>query len=390
MAIDAANRPEAATDRAKRWDSPLIYVLDASVDVTGAFVCIRNLARSLSGLARVVLVLPRESRIPETECVDFDRVVRLPIVSLSRSATSILKYGPALAVSSWRLLNGMREGQANRLLINDFNLMHGLVLRMLGYRGILVTWIRFDPRRFGVVLSTLWLRGVSASSTEVVAVSRFVQSVVPGWLKTTLVYDSVPLMGSDVRGSHIKGMSTHFVFLGNYIEGKGQSEALAAFSRVAKRHPRLHLHFHGSDMGLQKNASYRRRLEELAISLGLSERVKFHDFASDPSRVFQEALAALNFSASETFSMTCLEASASGVAVIATRSGGPQEIVVDGVTGFLVPVGDVDAMAVAMDRLAADPQLATTMGENGQRLVRERFSNEAYVRALRHLFHLSN
>ena len=179
-------------------------------------------------------------------------------------------------------------------------------------------------------------------------------------------------MGSDIAESPIKGMSAHFVFLGNYIEGKGQSEALAAFSRVAKRHPRLQLHFHGSDMGLQKNTAYRRRLEELAISLCLSERVKFYDFASNPSRVFQEALAALNFSVSETFSMTCLEASASGVAVIATRSGGPQEIVVDGVTGFLVPVGDIDAMAVAMDRLAADPQLSRTMGENGQRLVRER------------------
>src|SRR4051794_17491203 len=126
MAVDAAFGPEAATDRANRWDGPLIYVLDASVDVTGAFVCIRNLARLLSGLARVVLVLPYESRIPATECADFDRVVRLPIVSLSRSATSILKYGPALAVSSWRLLNSMREGHANRLLINDFNLMHGL------------------------------------------------------------------------------------------------------------------------------------------------------------------------------------------------------------------------------------------------------------------------
>src|SRR3954454_3199700 len=188
-------------------DRPLIYVVDASIDVTGAFVCIRNLARSLAGLARVVLVLPRESRIPVTECADFDRVLRLPIVSLSRSKKSILKYGPALAVSAWGLLSSMRETHSSRLLINDFNLMHGLVLRILGYRGILVTWIRFDPRRFGVILSTLWLRGVSASSTEVVAVSRFVQSIVPRWLQTRLVYDAVPFIRPDVDETSTKRAS---------------------------------------------------------------------------------------------------------------------------------------------------------------------------------------
>jgi len=324
-----------------------------------------------------------------TECVDFDRVVRLPIVSLSKSATSILKYGPALVVSSWQLLKNMRARGANRLLINDFNLMHGLVLRILGYRGILVTWIRFDPRRFGPVLATLWLRGVSASSTEVVAVSRYVQSIIPPWLKTKLIYDAVPFVKPPVSGLSVTSSHTHFVFVGNYIQGKGQSDALVAFSRIADRHPTLDLHFHGSDMGLKKNEIYRHQLENLAVRLGLSARVKFYGFVSDQSRVFQQSLAALNFSTSETFSMTWLEASASGVPVIATRSGGPQEIIVDGFTGFLVAVGDIDAMAVAMERLAADPHLAMTMGNNGLTVVRERFSNEAYVRALRHVFRLT-
>jgi glycosyltransferase involved in cell wall biosynthesis len=222
-----------------------------------------------------------------------------------------------------------------------------------------------------------------------VAVSRYVQSIIPRWLKTKLIYDAVPAAIPDVNGLPARLAHTHFVFVGNYIQGKGQSDALVAFSRIADRHPTLDLHFHGSDMGLQKNQAYRHQLENLAMRLGLSERVKFYDFASNPSRVFRQSLAALNFSTSETFSMTCLEASASGVPVIATRSGGPQEIIVDGVTGFLVAVGDIDAMAVAMERLAAEPHLAMTMGSNGLTVVRERFSNEAYVRALRQVFRLT-
>jgi glycosyltransferase involved in cell wall biosynthesis len=82
----------------------------------------------------------------------------------------------------------------------------------------------------------------------------------------------------------------------------------------------------------------------------------------------------LTLSHSESFSFTCQEASAQGVAVIATRCGGPEEIVEDGVTGFLVDIDDDAAIADRMARLLSDPGLAAAMGGRGAALMAARFS----------------
>ena len=77
------------------------------------------------------------------------------------------------------------------------------------------------------------------------------------------------------------------------------------------------------------------------------------------------------------------EAMAMGKAVIATRTGSPSDLIIDGVSGIYVPPGDVDAMRNAMQRLLSDPVLAVTMGREGRRLAEERFSLDAYVSRLR-------
>ena len=101
------------------------------------------------------------------------------------------------------------------------------------------------------------------------------------------------------------------------------------------------------------------------------------------------AYAALNFSNSESFSLTCLEASAHGLAVIATRCGGPEEIIEDGVTGFLVPVGDIEAMAARMADVLCNPEMAAAMGEAGRQMVGQRFSIAQFHAQLLEIFDLN-
>jgi len=74
--------------------------------------------------------------------------------------------------------------------------------------------------------------------------------------------------------------------------------------------------------------------------------------------------------------------------VIATNCGGPAEIVEDGKTGYLVPVGDVDAVAERMRRLLADPGLARSMGRMGRQLMHERFPADRFAAALADIFRL--
>lgn len=75
----------------------------------------------------------------------------------------------------------------------------------------------------------------------------------------------------------------------------------------------------------------------------------------------------------EPCGMVVLEGMAAARPVIASADGGPRELIRHGIDGLLVPPGDVDAMARAIVRLAADRDLRRRMGESGQARVRSRF-----------------
>jgi glycosyltransferase involved in cell wall biosynthesis len=81
----------------------------------------------------------------------------------------------------------------------------------------------------------------------------------------------------------------------------------------------------------------------------------------------------------ETFGISCLEAMAFGLPVVATRAGGLPEVVEDGVTGLLVPPGDSAALADAICRLLADADLRQRLGETGRERVVANFTAERVV-----------
>jgi L-malate glycosyltransferase len=91
-------------------------------------------------------------------------------------------------------------------------------------------------------------------------------------------------------------------------------------------------------------------------------------------------------SESESFGLSALEAMACEVPVITTSAGGLPEVVEDGVTGFLLPVGDVDGMAEAALRLLLDEDLRRAFGAAGRKRAVEVFSQEAVVARYRAIY----
>jgi glycosyltransferase involved in cell wall biosynthesis len=81
-----------------------------------------------------------------------------------------------------------------------------------------------------------------------------------------------------------------------------------------------------------------------------------------------------------------LEAMGAGLPVVATAVGGTPDVVVDGVTGLLVPAADPAALAAVLERLIGDPGLRQRMGEAGRRRVEQRFSAQRMVERTQSLY----
>lgn len=358
-----------------------IVIVDSSLAVTGGFTGAMRMARLLEPWANVTVVLPAAADVPADQIEGFAEVVRLPLVQIRKSLTAVAAYLPALLLAGLQLRALLRRKNASVLVINDFFLLHGWIARRFGYRGRIVTWVRFDPHRFPVALSKLWLGAARRSSDAIVTVSEFMRTRLPPNLRARLVYESI---APDLPVGRVPGNARNdVVFLGNYIRGKGQEDAIAAFRKVANRFPNLRLVFHGGDMGLARNRAYRQELERQVARCGLANRVVFGGLAFDLERIFATAAAAVNLSQSESFSFTCLEAAQCGVPVIAYRSGGPAEIIEDGVTGRLCDIGTIPCVANALASLLGDPQRAAAMGEAAARHVAAKFGTEAYVRGMK-------
>lgn len=365
---------------------PVVYIIDGSTAITGAFICARNIARALKDNAYVVLVISKDAAIESSELKDFSAVEKLPIRSLRKTWKAIFLYLPNMIVASVILRRNMRRRGASILIVNDFYLLQGSMVRWIGYRGLIATWIRINPNVFGFA-QHIWLWSVRRTSNRIVSVSHYIASLLPPKLLTDVLYDGVdPDFEKAVSLCNPK--SRTFIFVGNYIPGKGQDIAIEAFSEVASQVPDARLEFYGGDMGLAKNKAFRNALEERAISLGISERIHFGEFTDKPHSVLADKFAALNLSRSESFSITVLDASASGLPVIATRSGGPEEIIEDGKTGILISIDDVQACATAMIHLCKNPDHALKMGQAGRDRVLKKFSQSSFQCQLREILRI--
>ena len=364
---------------------PSLFIVDGSVDVTGALVSAARQAELLKDELDTILVLSSFHKVPAGRLTAFAEVITLPFVSPRKKIVNAIFYVPALLLSSIQLRLAMWRRGSERLQLNDFYLLHGAVLRWLGFRGRTVTFVRIDATRYGAA-GRWWLRAARWCSTEMAAVSTFIQSLLGPEFPSRLIYEQVSL--DAVRPASPDRDRPLILFVGNMIEGKGQDVAIAAFDRIAELYPRARLRFVGGDMGLEKNRLFIARLKQAAADGPAPERIEFVGATDDVTAHYATAFVALNCSESESFSITCLDGSAAGLPVVATRCGGPEEIIEDGQTGFLVPVGDGNAVAERLAWLLDHPGEAAAMGKAGRLLVAQRFSPELARAALKDLFAL--
>lgn len=140
---------------------------------------------------------------------------------------------------------------------------------------------------------------------------------------------------------------------------KGQRDLIDAFACIAADHPRAQLLLAG-------DGPDRESLRRHAASKGLAERVRVPGAIRPPQPVFACADVLAMPSYNEGLSNACLEGSAAGLPLLVSSVGGLPEIVLDGETGFVVPPGDIAALARALGDLLASPERRTRFGAAGR------------------------
>ena len=164
------------------------------------------------------------------------------------------------------------------------------------------------------------------------------------------------------------GVDGEFVWLsvGRFVRVKDHAGMLRAFARFRVRHPRSLLLMAGAGRGGE-------HLRRLASELGIQDSVRFLGTRTDIPNLMNAADGLVLSSKFEALPMVLLEAGACALPAVATRVGGNPEVIADGVTGFLAPVGDPAALAETMSRLASLPCLERQrLGQAArERIVRE-------------------
>ncbi|MBE0568169.1 MAG: glycosyltransferase family 4 protein [Deltaproteobacteria bacterium] len=135
----------------------------------------------------------------------------------------------------------------------------------------------------------------------------------------------------------------------------------------------------------QYTDTVRRRIGELK----LDSKVRLLGWRDDIDEMLGAIDVLVISSEQESFGRTMIEALAMETPVVSTRCGGPEEVLTDGETGFLVPVKDPSAMADAIGKLLADPRLSRRMGMNGRSHVSASFGIDRYVEGIQRVIRKS-
>jgi glycosyltransferase involved in cell wall biosynthesis len=171
------------------------------------------------------------------------------------------------------------------------------------------------------------------------------------------------------------------------VEKKGTEYLIESFRKITVYDKNCSLFIVG-------DGPLRKKLVRKVSSYGLQDRVIFLGVRSHQEvlDLMQKAIVLVQPSVtartgdSEGLGSVFLEAAASGIPVIGTRHGGIPEAVVDGVTGFLVPERDADALAEKLLVLLSDKSLREEMGRAGRKMVEDKFDMRRQTEKLEKIY----
>jgi glycosyltransferase involved in cell wall biosynthesis len=340
-----------------------------------------------AGIETVILPLPTHVAHTRKDSLGAGSLLKL------RAIFSSLAY-------SWRLARFIRSRRVNLVHTNSLksDIIGGFAARLA---RVPVVWhvrdrIESDYLPPVVVIAFRWLCRVIPDFVVANSAATLETIRLPGRKRHAVVHsgysfmsDSSALVHDGVEPrAHAAKQNPDAILLGlvgRISRWKGQHIFLAAAAQVRQKFPAAHFQIIGAPMFGEE--AYEREIHALADSLGLAGAVEFMGFRTDVPQLMEEFDVLVHASITgEPFGQVITEAMVVGKPVVATRGGGVPEIVQDGITGLLVPMGDAPAMADAICQLLSDPERARQMGLEGRARVLRHFTVSGTARRLESVF----
>jgi N-acetyl-alpha-D-glucosaminyl L-malate synthase BshA len=224
-------------------------------------------------------------------------------------------------------------------------------------------------------------------SDGVTAVSQWLKEQTAKNFGTTKAIEVVPNFVDPQRFHRTRGETCHLFgatgdrllcHVSNFRPVKRVMDVIDVFEKVSRVIP--------SRLAMIGDGPDRSRAEAVCREKQLTDRVFFLGNVGNLEEIVGASDLFLLPSEAESFGMAALEAMACEVPVIATNAGGLPEVVTDGETGFLLPVGDTDGMAARAIEILSDPDLERRMGLAARRVAIERFDESRIVPRYREVY----
>ena len=238
--------------------------------------------------------------------------------------------------------------------------------------------------RWLLVNAANFASGIVANSEATAAAYRKVGGrnrnlvVVPNGFRVERFRADTALTSRSIRASIGSENKPLVGMFGRITAWKGQKVLIQALSQL----PEVTAVIVGDSLFTAEDELYKRELIELAERLGVADRIQFAGFQPDILPFLKAVDLVVHCSISpEPFGRVIVEAQLAGKPVIATRCGGPAEIIEDGVTGTLVNPDDPGELVSAIEKLLSNRRWAETLAKSGREAAAQRFELDRILAA---------
>lgn len=342
----------------------------------------------------ILVILPGEGPLKtEMEQLGFNvQITNLGILRRKHfHPLGILNRLNRLFISYRFLKNIQKEGEISLIYSNTLAVLVGAIFAKK--KGIPHIWHIHEIIKSPKIMIRFLAKSIDASTLYPVVVSGAVAKHWQSYLKKAkpqIIYNGLdygPFLQAEKDVKHYLQLpinKTVITMVGRINPGKGQLFFLEMAKELLQKHKNVHFLLVGDPYpgyeGIHDS------LKSFIKENGLAASVQDLGFRKDiPTILKATDIFVLPSILPDSFPTVVLEAMATGLPIVATKSGGAEEMIDEGETGFLIEINDRSKGVKVLDRLITNPELARQMGKKGQKKVQEEYSFEKFNQNIQQL-----